>query len=82
MAIVAVGARVGAIREADAEVVVLFGYGVYDGDHLHPEYGFPNPKITLDNGNVVWGCECWWGAEDLIKQKIGERRVEIYKPEA
>jgi hypothetical protein len=22
-----------------------------------------NPRIELDNGNVVWGCECWWSAE-------------------
>lgn len=22
--------------------------------------GAPNPKITLDNGDVIWGYECWW----------------------
>lgn len=22
-----------------------------------------NPKIVLDDGEVVWGCECWWGPE-------------------
>lgn len=22
-----------------------------------------NPKIILDDGEVVWGCECWWGPE-------------------
>ena len=20
-----------------------------------------NPCIKLDNGDIVWGCECWWG---------------------
>lgn len=19
-----------------------------------------NPKIRLDDGNIIWGCECWW----------------------
>lgn len=19
-----------------------------------------NPKIELDNGDIIWGCECWW----------------------
>jgi len=23
-----------------------------------------NPKIRLDSGGVVWGCECWWGEAD------------------
>ena len=22
-----------------------------------------DPKIILDDGEVVWGCECWWGPE-------------------
>jgi hypothetical protein len=20
-----------------------------------------NPRITLDNGEIIWGMECWWG---------------------
>ena len=25
-----------------------------------------NPCIKMDDGNYIWGCECWWGeAEDL-----------------
>lgn len=31
---------------------------------------FKNPRITLDDGTVVWGKECWWGPEDQIKEKI------------
>ncbi len=26
-----------------------------------------NPKILLDSGDVVWGCECWWGPEAEVK---------------
>lgn len=69
--------RVGAVRNADKNTVYLYGYGVYEGDEIHPELGFPNPKIQLDNGSVVWGCECWWGSEEKVKQMIGERNVEF-----
>ena len=31
---------------------------------------FPNPRITLDSGKVVWGQECWWGPEDKIKKML------------
>lgn len=29
-----------------------------------------NPKIELDNGDVVWGAECWWGPEDKIDEQL------------
>ncbi len=28
-------------------------------DAPHPAFG-TNPKITLDDGTVIWGFECWW----------------------
>lgn len=31
-----------------------------------------NPKIRLDNGSVVWGCECWWGSEGKTKKAVEE----------
>jgi hypothetical protein len=34
-----------------------------------------NPRITLDNGDVVWGAECWWGDEEGVRKSIGTRRV-------
>lgn len=73
-----VGSRVGAILGTDADkpkTLNFFGYGVYDGDLPNGPMGqFPNPRITLDSGEVVWGCECWWGAEERIKQEL-----EYYK---
>ncbi|MCK9558593.1 MAG: hypothetical protein M0R50_11225 [Candidatus Cloacimonetes bacterium] len=36
-----------------------------------------NPRIRLDNGDVVWGCQCWWGSVDRVKGMIGDRKVEI-----
>ena len=36
-----------------------------------PEYeAHFNPKIRLDSGKVVWGCECWWGPEEVVKKTL------------
>jgi len=35
------------------------------GPHLKP-----SPKIRLDNGSVVWGCECWWGPETPVRHRL------------
>jgi hypothetical protein len=34
-----------------------------------------NPRLKLDNGKTVWGCQCWWGPEDQIRQTIGARTI-------
>lgn len=74
------GTRVGAILSADKETVRLLGYGTYIGNEIPPEgplhkIGIPNPKIQLDNGDVVWGYQCWWGDEEEVKCSIGGRQV-------
>lgn len=71
------GMRVGAICGTDEKTGALhfFGYGVYLGKFTPPPnvgIPFPNPKIKLDCGDVVWGCECWWGPEDEIKKSLAE----------
>ena len=60
-----VGDRVGAVLSAGAGAVKLLGYGVYAG------------HFKLDDGRVVWGCQCWWGPEDKVRQMIGDRRVVV-----
>jgi hypothetical protein len=77
------GIRVGAILGTKGKTVEFLGYGVYVGD-VEPNdaigavadaikgIGCPNPKIELDNGKVVWGCECWWGPEEDIRRKLEE----------
>lgn len=79
-----IGDRVFAVRNSDKENVYLFGYGTYEGDKF-PEYRFTkeelekqpllknykNPCIKLDNGDIVWGYECWWGAESQIEKLTG-----------
>jgi hypothetical protein len=37
-----------------------------------------NPRILLDNGKFVWGCECWWGPEGTFAKRFqGWTVVEI-----
>jgi hypothetical protein len=68
-----VGERVGAIAGATEKRVDSFGHGTFQGVEVPPQDlryqnstigeiapGQANPKIELDNGDVVWGCECWW----------------------
>lgn len=58
----------------------LLGYGTYDGDMVPDVQPFKsmqiaNPKITLDDGRVVWGFQCWWGPEERIKAMEATRTV-------
>jgi hypothetical protein len=80
------GTRVGAILSAKGDTIHLFGYGVYVGDEIPPdeggssmttmlhEDGMTNPKIVLDGGDVVWGCECWWGPEAEIQREVSKHK--------
>jgi hypothetical protein len=79
-----IGQRVGAVSHSKDDTIYLFGYGVYEGDHVPPpeiggfNTGFPNPRIKLDSGKIVYGCECWWGSEDAVKRRLeGMKIVEV-----
>lgn len=77
-----VGERVGVYIGVTAEnpnAIKGCGYGVYDGDLSGGPLGdFPNPRITLDNGEVIWGCQCWWGDEARIKERLEGYQKEGY----
>jgi len=77
------GDRVGAILKSGDGVVTFLGFGEYKGEEVPPEsagglapmvneMNRTNPKIELDNGDVVWGCECWWGSEDQIQEYLDD----------
>ncbi len=81
-----IGDRVGAILKTTGDTVELIGYGTYVGDEiphdkvagigeLLREMEHTNPKIKLDSGQDVFGCECWWGAEATVKASIGDRLI-------
>ncbi len=80
-----IGERVGCISSGDSDTLKVLGYGVYESDEVPTEAvgdfadfmrgnGMKNPKIRLDSGKVVYGCECWWGPEEAVKA-----RVAVYK---
>jgi len=78
----AVGERVGAISHSKGDTVYVYGLGTYEGDHIPleatgwiaqnlREFQIQNPRIRLDSGKVVYGCECWWGKENVVLAKLG-----------
>lgn len=74
-----VGDRVVALLSSNQHVIRSFGEGVYDGDfdvEVAPGVVIPNPRITLDTGEIVWGFECWWGPAAFFKDFVGNRTVE------
>lgn len=84
-----IGDRVGAVLSAANGKAKFFGYGTYQGEHVPPEdvrgpFGvrpheikLTNPKIVLDNGETVWGCECWWGDEKTVKEQLENTELEM-----
>jgi hypothetical protein len=76
-----IGDRVGAILSSRDGRVEFLGYGTYAGEHVPEEavgilaegareHGIKNPKIELDSGKVVYGCECWWGSEAGVRRNL------------
>ena len=37
--------------------------------------GIPNPKIILDNGDIVWGWECWWCSVEKFEKSLKKGRT-------
>jgi len=94
-----VGERVGVLRGMikGTDKCGVFGFGVripneipkkgiyFVGVDLHKR-GVEVPTMLLDNGEKVYGCECWWGRESYIKEvlenhNIVECSIEDYRKE-
>jgi len=56
--------------EHDAMVAEMKASG-----ELPQDYVWTNPRITLDDGRVVWGAQCWWGPEEVVRRQIGGREI-------
>jgi hypothetical protein len=76
-----IGDRVGAVLSATDTTVNFLGWGVYEGDFVPSEEamglasvirnaGRKNPRIKLENGKYVFGCECWWGTEKQVRERL------------
>ena len=39
------------------------------------ELGHTNPRIRLDDGKVVYGCECWWATEAKVRAMVAEHEA-------
>jgi hypothetical protein len=88
-----VGARVGAISHPHQDIYHLYGYGTYIGMYVPIESDpdcpvnlpgmslvrsrLPHPRIKLDNGTYVWGCECYWGVESEVKKFLRRKSKRI-----
>lgn len=100
----AVGSKVGCIlTRTDTEMKVL-GFGQLIGYEVPPPdpilqtinafYASAvtnnsiTPKIKLENDEIVWGCECWWGPRNMIELVIqrakeeGKKIIDIKPSEA
>lgn len=78
------GRRVGAFLSATQTEVSLLGYGVHEGEFIVPKdvneflhtTSTPVPRIKLDNGDVIWGCECYWGDEEKVKKHVSNLTIK------
>lgn len=88
--------RVLAAQQIDEGILYLYGEGEYLGDlvpNISPfkEHGKTNPCIKLDNGQYVWGFQCWWGDHDkfyntykikeTINVELEKEILPVFKPE-
>lgn len=85
-----IGDRVFALLGAnpDEGLILILGGGTYGGCEVPPPnvrgaFGVPVhyldeeiPKITLDSGDVVWGCEVYWGPEVEISSEVARRQSD------
>lgn len=79
-----VGGRVGAFLSATDKEVQFLGYGVLEGEFIVPKEiheilhaaCHANPRIKLDNGDIVWGCECYWGPEARVADYVAKLEIK------
>jgi hypothetical protein len=82
------GDRVGAILSGKDGKVESLGYGTYTGQLVPPDRGprslatilheanVENIRILLDSGKEVFGCECWWGPENVMRERLDVWRAK------
>lgn len=70
-----------AIRDADENGINIYGWGTMIGKVECPELGgLPNPKIVLENGDIVWGYQCWWCSREKFETEMQDGRPIVVVP--
>lgn len=82
-----IGDNICAVLKADSKNVYVIGYGTYLGEEI-PDKDITgqiatmlrnakatNPKLEMEDGTIVWGCECWWGDVESAIEMMGGRKV-------
>jgi hypothetical protein len=58
--------------------------GIYEGDfpYKNEEGEWKNPRLKLDDGQIIWGIECWWKPYEKFKNmKESENEVKNFYDE-
>ncbi len=77
------GDRVGAVKSFDHGTLKVFGFGEYIGEEVPPKncIGYSkflyegqqkDRKILLDDGNIIYGSECWIFDEMEVRKSLRE----------
>jgi hypothetical protein len=81
--------------DSDLKIIHYLGEGVYVGNAyakdveneqvrkiMKEQHITKNPLILLDNGDIVYGCECWWVTKDKglhEMRRLSSLGYEIYE---
>ena len=82
------GERVYVVSRETEGTVYVYGWATHVGSEKYPggpglcRKGVNNPRLNLENGGWVYGCESWWGpaTEAEITGWIGGRTVVVMDP--
>lgn len=66
------GERVGVMASFNRATkrALFLGYGVYRGEKDLGLGGLTTAKIEMDSGETVYGHECWWAPEAVMRDRI------------
>ena len=81
--------RVYVVYSLDDDVVESFGLGTYLCQAVPDETAMglmadfcrqqkrEVPKIQLDSGEIIWGCECYFDSEEFMKKVIHGKEIKM-----
>lgn len=81
MGVRALGMKVVIIEDCRPGHMATGQTATYEGDFpVDDSCAFPNPRMRLQDGSVIWGCECWWKpVEEAGPLPQMQQELEKYK---